>query len=378
MSTDPIAQRAMQAFQAEDPNETRKQLQELIEEAPDRIDLRQSLSVVLLQMGEAQAAAAVLDDALEQTAHSSDPEVLPLVSQLHLTRGAAYEELYQPRQAELAYQNVLNKEPENPYALQRLAFLYLSWGRLSEGTSALEAYLDAGSDQPEALEANQQVLSALSEFENSDLHPKNFLEAHHGSYVEFFDHHAERMEAQGWFAEAAHKKIDPDTGAQTSIIPEGARSYAAVRVDLVDPASNQVGRVGDQPMIVALANYEALAQTPVLMSWPGQPFAVYVSSRCPWNNLAVHIRTLDGSWEDLDATIGDWYEAGFNGSFGTLQGQRFHEISVPQVIDERSVVYYVDCGRAGNQCIDDLLQRLEILHSGIGIDSVVFGQGFLP
>ena len=72
---------------------------ELIEEAPDRIDLRQSLSVVLLQMGEAQAAAAVLDDALEQTAHSSDPEVLPLVSQLHLTRGAAYEELYQPRQA---------------------------------------------------------------------------------------------------------------------------------------------------------------------------------------------------------------------------------------------------------------------------------------
>ena len=60
------------------------------------------------------------------------------------------------------------------------------------------------------------------------------------------------------------------------------------------------------------------------------------------------------------------------------KGKRFHEISVPQVIDEHSVVYYVDCGRAGNQCIDDLLQRLEILHSGIGMNSVVFGQGFLP
>ncbi|MBK9370442.1 MAG: hypothetical protein IPN01_29815 [Deltaproteobacteria bacterium] len=47
----------------------------------------------------------------------------------------------------------------------------------------------------------------------------------------------------------------PDGRLVPSIL-DGARPYAGVRVDLVDPSTGRAGQVGDQPMVVAVAGLE--------------------------------------------------------------------------------------------------------------------------
>jgi len=80
----------------------------------------------------------------------------------------------------------------------------------------------------------------------------------------------------------------------------------------------------------------------------------------------------------LDGTMGDWYSAGFNGDFGSHDQGRFHSISDPMLSGPATVRYDIDCGRAEAGAVDDLLRRLDVLHSTHSIDAVLVGRGFIP
>ena len=71
-----------------------------------------------------------------------------------------------------------------------------------------------------------------------------------------------------------------------------------------------------------------------------------------------------------------WY--GFDGDFGTTDRGRFHSISDPERLDEQTIRYQLDCGRAEAHAIDDLLKRLGVLHNTHTITGVLIGRGFLP
>ena len=86
---------------------------------------------------------------------------------------------------------------------------------------------------------------------------------------------------------------------------------------------------------------------------------------------------MTGDWVQIDLLIGEWYQAGFHDSLAPKSGF-FHEIGPPMVIDDNSVTYYMDCGRAGVEAVENLLHRLEIAHERFGIDCVIIGEGFLP
>ena len=374
---DNITTEAMEAVRMDDPNEARLRLETLIERAPNRLDLRHSLAVTLVRMGEAKAARVVTQDAITMGLEMQDKSAATLLGQLYMVDAEASLDLYRPRQAEQAYKSILQDDPLNPYALQAYAYLLFRWGRLKNGMDMLQQYLDAKTDEADALEGNQGFLHSVRKFIAEDVHPKELLNAHHGSYLEFFNHHANNMAEQGWQAEQPYIRGEED-GKVQYYVREGDRPYATARVDLIDPKTHQGGRVGDQPMIVALQGYEPIAHAPVLFPYPGHSFLVMVSSNTPWNNLAIHIRTMDGDWEEIDQLIGEWYQAGFHGQFGTQTSGFFHEIGPPMVIDDNSVTYYMDAGRAGVSAIENLLTRLEIAHERFGIDCIIIGEGFLP
>jgi hypothetical protein len=156
-----------------------------------------------------------------------------------------------------------------------------------------------------------------------------------------------------------------------------------VRIDLVDPSNGQPGQVGDQPMVVALSGYEALAQAPVLLDWPAgdYPFPIWISTQCPWDQLPVQVRFRDAGADAaaaLDSVLGDWYTAGFDGKFGTADRGRFHYVSDPEEQGEGRVLYHVDLGRAELSAIPDLLLRLAVLHERHAIAHVLLGRGQLP
>ena len=374
---DTITTEAMEAVRLDDPNETRIRLQELIERDPSRLDLRHSLAVTLVRMGEASAARQVTQDAIEMAFEMQDQAAATLLGQLYMVDAEAAMDLYLPHAAEQAYQKILQDDPLNPYALQAYAYLLFRWGRLKNGMDMLQRYLDAQTDEAESIEGNQAFLYTVRKFIAEDIHPKELLAAHHGSYQEFFNYHAKNMAEKGWQAEQPYIRGVEDNQL-IYYVREGDQPYATARVDLIDPQTQQGGRVGDQPMIVALADYEALAHAPTLFSYPGHSFIVLISSNAPWNNLAIHIRSLEGDWEEIDQIVGEWYQAGFHGQFGSQTSGFFHEIGRPMVIDENSVTYYMDCGRADVSAIDNLLSRLEVAHDRFGIDTVIIGEGFLP
>ena len=183
------------------------------------------------------------------------------------------------------------------------------------------------------------------------------------------------MAEKGWIAEPARMTRAPD-GRLLPIIPEGARPYAAVRVDLASPEGG-AGQVGDQPMIVALAGFEALAAAPVSFLDRKQPFPIWIASQCPWDQMPITVLVGSGDATELvEPIVADWYAAGFNGSFGDADKGRFHYISDPEPThDGRGVRFHVDLGRAEMRCIDALIDALVPVHSVHGIDKVLFGRG---
>ena len=378
MSETPVIEKALAAIRGEDPEAAREALLEALSEHPDRLDLVHSLIIMELQVGNAAQALELSQQSAQLAQERKGPQDMELLPQLLLAQGAAYEELKQPNQAAAAYDEVLRTDINHPLATQGKGHLFLAWGKLEEGMAVLQQAVDAAVDDPRFLEATEKLITGVRSFITDDVHPKNFIEAHHGSYVEFFNHHAEKTAADGWIAEAARMKRDED-GNLSPIVIEGARPYAATRVDLVEPSTGQAGLVGDQPMIVAIADHEILAQTPIVSDWPGTDFPVWVSSQCPWNLLNITIVFDDGdASEQADPTIGDWYTAGYEGEFGSVEQGRFHSISDPLPLGEHGVRYDLDCGRADSRSIEDLIKRLSVLHSTHPIAGLLIGRGFIP
>jgi tetratricopeptide (TPR) repeat protein len=375
---EPLIDAALQAVQQGKPEEARDALIAALREHPDRLDLVHALAVTVLRLGEPARAHQLVVEAEALAKQRSDERDLTLLPQLVLTRAATLEEMSDPAGAEMAYLEVLGNADDHPLALQGLGHLYLSWGRIDEGLAQLTAVIEAGTDSAEYIEATQALVDGIRSFVSSDVHPRMFLEAHRGSYCEFFDHHAAEMAQQGWIAEAAKMHKD-DAGNVVPVIPEGARPYAAIRVDLVDPSTGQAGLIGDQPMVVALGGHEVLSRAPVVTDWPGEPFPLWVSSQCPWDQLPIIIRFESGdAIAQADPTIGDWYTAGFDGAFGSSTSGRFHYISDPSELGPSTVLYHVDCGRSEVSAVDDLLKRLGVLHSNHPIAAVLIGRGFVP
>ena len=378
MSDTPIIEKALTAIRGDDPEAAREALLAALSEHPDRLDLVHSLIIMELQVGNANQALELAEQAAQLATERKGPQDMDLLPQLLLAQGAAFEELKQPIKAVAAYDEVLGSNKNHPLATQGKGHLFLAWGKLEEGMAVLQQAVDAAVDDPRFLEATEKLIAGVRSFITEDVHPKNFIEAHQGSYVEFFNHHAEKTAEDGWIAEAARMKRD-DEGNLIPIVLEGARPYAATRVDLVEPSTGQAGLVGDQPMVVAVAGHEILAQTPIVSDWPDTDFPVWVSSQCPWNLLNITIVFDQGdATEQADPTIGDWYTAGYEGEFGTVEQGRFHSISDPLQLGENGVRYDLDCGRADARCIEDLIKRLSILHSTHPINGLLIGRGFIP
>ncbi len=384
-SPEALAEAALAKLREEDPRGARELLLRAVEAAPDRVDLLQALGVVHLQLGEAELACRLLEEAVaraEALVRARPDDRLQLVAMrdgIRLSLAAAYEDLDEPAQAEAHYRGVLSDTPGHPRARQALAHLWFASGKLREGLDELGTYVAEAHDDPEFLEGAKAYADAVDRFVKKNIMPREFLVAHRESYVEMFDHYAAEQEAEGWIAEAARMKRAPD-GRIVPLIPEGARPYAAVRVDLVNPQTSEVGQVGDQPMVVAVADYEALARAPATFGVEGLPFGLRISSQCPWDQLPISLlfERLDGV-DAVDGVIGDWFRAGYDGAFGTRDAQRFHYVSDPE--PKRNgcgVTYNVDLGRARVEALDDLLRRLVGFHSQHPIRMLLVGRGYLP
>ena len=378
MSEPDVVKKALDAVRSNDLDSAREALMQALTEYPERLDLVHTLSIIELQSGRPDHALDLTEKAAAVAMERRKPEDLELLPLLLLAQGAAHEEIHQPEQALRAYDAILGDKPNHPLASQGRGHLLLAWGALEAGIEILQSVVESKTDDPRFIEATEKLIAGVRTFQSDDLHPKNFIDAHRGSYVEFFDHHADEQASQGWIAEAARMRKD-ESGNLLPVVAEGARPYAGTRVDLVDPTTGQAALVGEKPMVVAIAGHEILAQAPIVFDWPGQDFAAWGSSQTPWNLLNITIRFDDGDpIEAADPTMGDWYSAGFDGAFGAQDRGRFHSITDPLPLGPHTVRYDLDCGRAEATAIDDLFKRLSILHSTHPIAGVLIGRGFIP
>ncbi len=383
---DALARDAVKALDGDspDPRKARQLLLEATRAAPDRPDLVHALGVVHVNLGEPELALPLMEQAIAMVNEQLVAQpgrrdaLLPMLEGFRLGLAATCEDVDRPDLAAAAYREVLAASPGQPRARQGLAHLLASWGQNDAAVAEMSRYLDEALDEAPFLEGERAWRDAALKFQHAQVHPRELLVAHRESYCEMFDHYAAEQARHGWIAEAARMKRAPD-GRVVPIIPEGARPYAAVRVDLVNPATSEVGQVGDQPMVVALAGYEPLAQAPISFDWPELPFRVRVSTQAPWDQLPIQVRFASaGGLDALDGVIGDWYRQGWDGAFGTADGQRFHYVSDPEPRREgRAVVYHVDLGRSRVEAIDALLRRLEVLHASHAIAEVLLGRGMV-
>ena len=103
MKPDEAAEKAMKALRSEDPRQARAELEELIAQNPEKIDLRHSLAVVLLKMGEAKAAHIICVDAIRLCFEKRDDTAATILTPLYLVDAEACEELYLLKEAEKNY-----------------------------------------------------------------------------------------------------------------------------------------------------------------------------------------------------------------------------------------------------------------------------------
>lgn len=350
--------------------------------APERPDINHALGMAHLHRGDVGNAVPHLEAAVTLSAPYDAPQHEPLKRDFHLSLATAYQMLDRIEDARRALEQIVARWPDTVEARLQLGQLLLSSGRPTE---ACEVYDDAidwlDKDQRASAEA---LVGTVRAFLATAHAPSVFLEAHADSYRQYFDEIAKAQAEQGWFAEAAQMRRGDD-GEVRAVLPEGARPYALVRVDLVNPADGTVSSVysESEPMVVAIEGLEPLAQVPVLLPWTGHPFEVLVSSRCPWHWLSIVIQLAAPTPPDerlarLDDAVGAWYLDGYNGKFGEADTGRFHYVTDPEPLGASALSYTVDLGRARFDAIGDLLARLAKVHATSPIRRVVFGEGRLP
>lgn len=370
MSANTFAQLAMQALNAGEPERAMDFFAQALEAAQrPRPDLLHGLGVVLLQVGKPGEAKPLLEQAVEQGwSTGADPG---LIQECQLALAAACEDLDDPAGALASYERVLETDGHHNKALAGRGHLLLSMGRLDDGLADLDHYTAHGHDTQEYVDAAKALATAVREFKNVG-DATVFLRAHRESYVGFFDQTVAEMAQKGWIAECARMKRD-EAGNVVPSIPEEARDYAAVRVDLVDPSTGQAGQIGDQPMVVAVGGFEALAQAPVLFRAEEESrFALFVSSQCPWDQLPIRVEVAAGdAVPAVEPVVARWYTDGWNGAFGTPESGRFHYISDPvPLLDGQAVLFHVDMGRAELSSLEALFTAL----ASVGAKRVVLGR----
>ena len=372
MTPEAFAEEATKALGSGDAEQALEWMQRAVtaSEHP-RPDLEHGIAVILLQLGRPGEALPHLQQALELAWQANVPGAF--LAHIHTALAAAHEDLDQPTQALEVYDRLYDIDARHE-ARASHAHLLLGMGRTDEGLEELGRYLELANAEEAFKEAATKFIKDVRDFrEEGD--PREFLAAHRGGYVEFFDAKANEMAQQGWIAEPARMTRAPD-GRLLPVIPEGARPYAAVRVDLASPEGG-AGQIGDQPMVVALAGFETLAQAPVSFFDRKQPFPIWVASQCPWDQLPITVVVGTGSAVELvEPIVAEWYTAGFNGAFGAADSGRFHYISDPEPThDGRGVRFHVDLGRAELRCVDALIDALVPVHSVHGVDKLLFGRG---
>jgi len=382
-SLDDVAQRGLRAIEEQRYEDAIRLFTEAVALGPERPDVRNALGMAHLHRGDAGSAIPHLEQARTLAEPFDAPEHQSLKREFQLSLATAYQLMDRVDDAQTALRDLIARWPDAVAPRLQLGQLLLSSGRAREGVAVYREaadHLDA--DQQQSARA---LTGAVEAFLDSPRHADVFLRAHAESYRAYFDEVAAPQVASGWYAEAARMAPGPD-GELVAVVPDGARPYALMRVDLANPADGTVSGVysESEPMIVAVDGLDPLAQVPILLQWEGAaPFPTWVSTRAPWHWLPIQIQFREPAaaaervdW--IDAVIGAWYLTGFNGEFGEQQVGRFHFVSDPDALGDRGVSYVVDLGRARFDAVPALLQRLATLHQEHPIAQVVFGQGRLP
>ncbi|MCP4807703.1 MAG: hypothetical protein GY913_27040 [Proteobacteria bacterium] len=377
MTPEAFAEEATKALNNGDADQALEWMERAVAACDEpRPDLEHAMGVILMQTGKPVEARDRFASALELAWKANVPGAF--LAHIHVALAAAQEDLDDPMGAFETYDKLYDLDAQHE-ARAGHGHLLFAMGRHAEGLAEMKRFQELSKAPDEHKEGAAQFAASVAEFTvllaDHHVEPRDFLKAHREMYVEFFDEKAAEMAEQGWMAEPA-RMTRADDGRLLPIIPEGARPYAAVRVDLASPEGG-AGQIGDQPMIVALGGFQPLAQAPVVFKSDVGTLPVYVSSQCPWDQLPITVVIGHGNAEQiLEPIFADWYVAGFEGAFGTSEGGRFHYISDPELFhDDRAVRFTLDMGRADLRAIDALLDGLETIHRVNGIDQVLFGRG---
>jgi len=354
-----------------------------------RPDMNNALGMSYLHRGEVGSAIPFLEKAVTLAEPYSAPEHQDLKRHFHMGMASAYQLADRIHDARRALRSVIERWPEQADAYMNLAALLLNACMLDDGKQVYKDLLEgAGLLDEDSKKAVEAVLGAIEAFEfaadDGGAEPNMFIEAHRESYAEYFSEQAEPLLNEGWYAEAA-RMAKSDFGDPRPYLAEGARHYARMRVDLVNPADGSVAQVysDTEPMLVAVEGLEPLAQAPIMLPWRGWPYEVWVCTQCPWHWLQITIQFETNSDAEtriglIDELIGDWYTMGYEGQFGEAGHGRFHYITDPEPVGTSAVSYVVDLGRAKFEAVDMLMRRLIILHDKQPIRRLLFGAGHLP
>jgi tetratricopeptide (TPR) repeat protein len=378
---DELARKGIDAIQEKRFSDAIDAFQEAVALDDSRPDMTNALGMAYLHRGDVGNAIPHLERAVALAEAFDAPEVQDMKRDFHQQLATSYQLMDRVDDAVRTLTGITSRWPSVPEPYLQLGGLLLSTGDLQAG---MAAYRDAaGVLSGEDRQAAEVMVAAIEAFVESE-HPGSvFLEAHAESYKAYFDQVAEAQAEHGWYAEAARMARGPD-GEPVPIVADGARPYALTRVDLVNPADGTVSGVysEQEPMIVAVQGLEPLAEAQIVFPWNDWPFAVGVSTRCPWHWLQITVAFQESREEealiaDLDELVGGWYLAGYNGDFGEADAGRFHYIGDPELLGDRAVAYTIDLGRARFEAIGALLKRLTVLHDKQPIDRVLFGYAKL-
>ncbi|MFT6143777.1 MAG: tetratricopeptide (TPR) repeat protein [Myxococcota bacterium] len=347
--------------------------------APERPDMNNALGMAHMHRGDVGGAIPYLEKA--KTLSDAFPDGEHADMKVHFFTGlaSAYQLTDRVADAKAVLRETVSRFPDHPDAALQLGQLLLDTTEVTEGIRLYKSLAEHPGLDDERREAAAAVAGAIEAFLDVDEPPTVFLEAHASSYKEYFDDIASNQ--PDWYAEAARMARGED-GEVKPILAEGARPYAMVRVDMVNPTTGEVAGVYSEaePMVVAVDGLEPLAQLSILFPWEDPPFDTWVCSRCPWHWLPIIIQMQpsDGAAEALDDAIGSWYLAGYNGDFGDADSGRFHYIGDLEDVGNGGVATVVDLGRARFDAIPNLINRLSVLHETFPIRRLLIGGGRLP
>ncbi len=350
---------------------------------PTRPDLIHGVGMAHLHRGEAIVALPYLEQSVEAAKTYTDERYDGIRQSFYIGLANAYEMLDRVLDARKTLEQALEIWPDALEPKLQLGQLLLAAGEIQAGMRVYRELADHPRLDPDSKKAAETVAAATQAFLDSDHPAGTFLQAHAQSYKDYFDEAVAESVKSGWLAEATRMVRGPD-GEPKATITQGARPYAMMRIDIVNPTDGTAASVysEQEPMVVALNGLEPLAQLSIVFPWKDQEVPTFVSSRCPWHWLQISIqfeRPMDEETRinAIDPVMADWYLAGFNGDFGSKESGRFHFITNPEPVGTRAVVYTVDLGRASFDAIPALLRRLGVLNTQHPIRRVQFGQAKL-